>query len=63
MGRNLYHDLCIPCVVQWSMLWFSAPTRLNHTMEDDELKNRTVPMAITENATQRLGCDREMKGW
>ena len=27
----------MPCVVQWNMLWFSAPTRLNQTMEDDEI--------------------------
>ena len=38
MGRDLDHELCIPCVVQWSMLWFSAPTRLNQTMEDDGIK-------------------------
>ena len=37
MGRELDYERCIPCVVQWSMLWFSAPTRLNQTMEDDEM--------------------------
>ena len=26
IGRDLDCELCIPCEVQWSMLWFSAPT-------------------------------------
>ena len=25
----LDYDIEVPCVVQWSMLWFSSPTRLN----------------------------------
>ena len=25
MGRDSDYKLCMPCVVQWSMLWFSAP--------------------------------------
>ena len=28
-GMELDYEIRIPCVVQWSMLWFSAPTRLN----------------------------------
>ena len=51
MGRDLDHELCITCVVQWSMLWFSASTRLNQTKEDDEIKmakyHEVVDMAIT----------------
>ena len=29
LGMDLDYELCIPCVVQSSMLWFSAPTRFN----------------------------------
>ena len=28
-SMELDYDIGISCVVQWSMLWFSAPTRLN----------------------------------
>ena len=38
MGRELDYESCIPCVVRWSMLWFSAPTRLNQTLEGEEIK-------------------------
>ena len=52
MGRDLDYELCTPCVVQWSMQWFSAPTRLNQKLEDDEIKiakyHEVVDMAITE---------------
>ena len=37
MGRDLDYEICIPCVVQWSMLWFSAPTRLNQTLEGEDI--------------------------
>ena len=26
-------ELSIPCVVQWNMLWFSTPSRLNQTVD------------------------------
>ena len=42
MSRDLDYESCIPCVVQWSMLWFSAPTRLNQTLEGEET-NREIP--------------------
>ena len=29
MGGELEYKPCVPCVVHWSMLLFSAPTRLN----------------------------------
>ena len=28
-------DIEIPCVVQWKMLWFSAPTSLNNDVLND----------------------------
>ena len=37
MGRELDYDICLPFVVQWSMLWFSAPTRLNQTLESEDI--------------------------
>ena len=59
MGRDLDHELCFPCVVQWSMLWFSAPTRLNQTVEDDEIKiakyHEVVDVATTETMTLPCG--------
>ena len=38
MSRDLDYEICIPCVVQWSMLSFSAPTLLNRTLEGEEIK-------------------------
>ena len=29
MGMELDYENCVPCVVQWCMQWFSAPTKLN----------------------------------
>ena len=37
----MQYDLGIPCVVQWGMLWFSAPTSLNnYLINDGELNIR-----------------------
>ena len=50
MGTELDHEIGIPCAVQWCMLWFSAPTRLNRTLEKQGMKtakyHETVSMAI-----------------
>ena len=52
MGRELGCEICVPCVVQWCMLWFSAPTRLNQTLEDEDINiakyHEVVDMAIKE---------------
>ena len=59
MGRELDYDNCFPCVVQWSMLWFSAPSRLNQTWEGEEITNakyhEVVNMAITEAISMPFG--------
>ena len=34
MGMELDYKIGIPCVVQWCMMWFSAPTRLNEILEN-----------------------------
>ena len=33
MGMELDYENSVPCVVQWCMPWFSAPTRLIKTLE------------------------------
>ena len=43
MGRELDYEICIPCVVQWSMLWFSAITRLNQTLTSEDIEIEKVP--------------------
>ena len=52
MGRELGCEICVPCVVQWCMLWFSAPIRLNQTLEDEGINiakyHEVVDMAIKE---------------
>ena len=42
MGRELDYEICIACSVQWWMLWLSAPTRSNQTLEDEEIKSRST---------------------
>ena len=37
-GQELDYETCVPCVVQWCMLWFLAPTRLNQTLESQGIK-------------------------
>ena len=57
-GRDLGDEICIPCVVQWSMLWFSAPTRSNQTLEGEETiakYHKVVNMAIAEAISMPLG--------
>ena len=29
-----HHDIEVPCPLQWALLWFSAPTNLNHKLEN-----------------------------
>ena len=59
MGRYLYYEICIPCVVPWSMLWFSAPTRLHHTLEGEEINiakyHEVADMAIAGAISMPLG--------
>ena len=43
MGMELDYEIGIPCVVRWCMLWFSAPTRLNGTLEKQDSKIKNVP--------------------
>ena len=38
MGMELDYKIGIPCVVQWCMLWFSAPMRLNEILQKTDLK-------------------------
>ena len=38
MGIEVDYNIGIPCVVQWIMFWFSAPTGLNGTLEKQDLK-------------------------
>ena len=43
MGRDLDHEICILCVVQWCMLWFSAPTRFQSNIGRRRNSNRKIP--------------------
>ena len=38
----------VPCVVQWSLLWFSAPTNLNRILESDLKIKKYHVNAITD---------------
>ena len=42
LGMELDCGFVVPCVLQWSLLWFSAHTRLNEILEQD-LKIKKVP--------------------
>ena len=33
----LQHDIADPCIVRWSMLWFSAPTNFNRRFVNNEV--------------------------
>ena len=50
MGMELDFEICIPFVVQGCMIWFSAPTRLNGTLEKQGINiakcHEAVNMAI-----------------
>ena len=32
LGLELNYKINVPCVVQWSLLWFSAPMELNNSL-------------------------------
>ena len=40
MGRALEYKPCVPCAVHWSMLLFSAPTRLNSILRKKLTSNK-----------------------
>ena len=46
-GRDLDYEICMPCVVQrsmqWRMLWFSTPRRLNQTLEGEGVNIEKKP--------------------
>ena len=59
MGRELGYEICIPCVLQWGMLWFSAPRQLNQTLEGGEIRSakyhEVLNMAIAEAISLPIG--------
>ena len=61
MSRDLDYEICIPRVVQWSMLWFCAPTRSNQTLEGEEMnivkyhEDEVVNMVIAEAISLPFG--------
>ena len=59
MGMELDYEIGIPCEVQWSMLWFSAPTRLNGTLERQEFNiakyHEAVNMATADAISRPFG--------
>ena len=59
MGMELNYEIGIPCVVQWSMLWFSVPTRLNGVLGKQDLKitkyHVVVNMAIMDAILRPFG--------
>ena len=59
MGMELVYEICIPCVVQWCMLWFSAPTKLNRTLGRDLVTKKyheAVDRAVAEAISRPFGC-------
>ena len=50
MGKELDYEICIPCVVRWCTLWFSAPTRLNQALGRDLKIKRYDEAVDKENA-------------
>ena len=55
LGMELDYENVIPCVVQWSLLWFSAPTRLNEISEQDLKIESTTKLSTRQ--LQKQMCD------
>ena len=55
----LNYDIDVPCVVQWGLLWFSSPTRLNQRFVDNGTKaakyNEVKDMEIEATFTLSFG--------
>ena len=55
----LNYDIDVPCVVQWRLLWFSSPTRLNQRFADNGTKvtkcNEVKYMANEASFTLSIG--------
>ena len=55
----LNHDLGVPCVIQWRLLWFSSPSRLNQRFVNNSTKiakyHEAVNNAIDATFTMPLG--------
>ena len=64
--RNMELDcgFVVPCVVQWSLLWFSAPTRLNEILEQEfkiEKYHEVIDETITEIILRPFGGELQME--
>ena len=58
LGMELDCGFVVPCVLQWSLLWFSAHTRLNEILEQDlKIKkyHEVVDDAIAEGILRPFG--------
>ena len=59
MGWEQDYEICVPCMVQWCMLWFSAPTRLHQTLENQGINiakyHEAVNMAIAYAISRPFG--------
>ena len=59
VGLEMDYKIGIPCVVQWCMLWFSAPTKFNGVIQKSDLKIRkhheVVNMAIVDAISRPFG--------
>ena len=51
MDMELGHKIGVPWVVQWCILWLSAPTRLNRTLDKQDVSIRRYHEAVNMEIT------------
>ena len=56
LGLELNYKIHVPCVVQWSLSWFSAPTELNNIM-------LTSVARVLPNTHKNWGVEEELEWW
>ena len=52
----LNYRIDVPCVVQWGMLWFSAPSRLNQRLDGNGTKMHEIPLGYTSGNHSHPQC-------
>ena len=67
LSMELDYEIGIPCVVQRSMLWFSAPTRLNCALGRQDRKfvkyHEVVNMAFLEAISRPFGGEHTLRSY
>ena len=60
--ESLHHNIEVPCVVQWKMLWYSTLTSLNIDLLNDGVTHEQYDKAVSVRSSNPFSFDRSGEG-